>query len=212
MSCLIDGKCSKTYPKRFSNQTTFDEHGFAQHRRRLTSQRVVANGREIDNQWVVPYNRDLCIKYDAHINVERVAVRSVIKYLYKYIHKGHDRATIVIEGINGGNDIDQPRQYGGRNEIKEYLDCRYVSAIESCWRIFEFSLQHQYPSVQKLQYHLPGEQLVIFSDRDDLFDVANEPDAQKTMLTMWFEANKEFPAARQITYLKFPTQWVWNDS
>ena len=47
------------------------------------------------NERLVPYNRDLCVKYDAHINVECVAVRSVIKYLYKYVHKEHDRATIV---------------------------------------------------------------------------------------------------------------------
>ena len=28
VSCLIDGKCLKLYPKRFYNQTTFNEHGF----------------------------------------------------------------------------------------------------------------------------------------------------------------------------------------
>ena len=66
---------------------------------------MVVNGREIDSQWVVPYNRDLCIKYDAHINVERIAVRSVIKYLYKCVHKGHDRATIVIEGNRTHRDL-----------------------------------------------------------------------------------------------------------
>jgi len=27
VSCSIDGKCSKLYPKRLCNQTTFDEHG-----------------------------------------------------------------------------------------------------------------------------------------------------------------------------------------
>ena len=43
-----------------------------------------------------PYNRDLCVKYDAHINVERVAVHSVVKYLYKYVHKDHDHATIIL--------------------------------------------------------------------------------------------------------------------
>jgi len=45
---------------------------------------------------VVPYNRDLCVKYDAHINVERVAMRRVVKYLYKYVHKGHDRAPLKV--------------------------------------------------------------------------------------------------------------------
>ena len=98
VSCLIDGKCSKYYPKRFCIQTTFNEHGFAQYHRQRTPQQVVVNGREIDNQWVVPYNRDLYVKYDAHINIERVAIRRVIKYLYKYLHKRHDHAAIIIEG------------------------------------------------------------------------------------------------------------------
>jgi len=55
---------------------------------------------------------------------------------------------------------------------------------------------------------LPGEQLVVFSDKEDLFRIANEPEAQKIMVTMWFEANKKYPQARQSTYLNFPRQWV----
>jgi len=34
----------------------------------------------------------------------------------------------------------------------------------------------------------------------------------ENMLTMWFEANKKYPQARETTYLNFPTQWVWNHS
>jgi len=50
VSCLINGKCSKLYPKQFYNQTTFDEHGFALYRQRLNLQTMVVNGREINNQ------------------------------------------------------------------------------------------------------------------------------------------------------------------
>jgi len=145
---------------------------------------------------VVPYNRDLCVKYDAHINFELVAIGGVINYLYKYIDKGRDRATIIIEGNTTHHDSEQSRLCREGDKIQEYLDCRYVSIIESCWRIFEFSLQHRYPSIQKFQYHLLGEKLVVFSDREDLFSIPNEPKAQKTMLTIWFEANKKYPHAR----------------
>jgi len=48
----------------------------------------------------------------------------------------------------------------------------------------------------------------MFDDREDLFNIVNEPDAQETMLTMWFEANKAYPEARQSTYLDFPELWV----
>jgi len=62
VSCLIDEKCLKLYPKRFCNQTTFDEHGFDLYRRWRNLQPVVSNGREINNQWAVSYNTDLCVK------------------------------------------------------------------------------------------------------------------------------------------------------
>ena len=45
---------------------------------------------------MIPYNRDLCVKYDAHINIERIAMRSVVKYLYKYVCEGHNRATTIV--------------------------------------------------------------------------------------------------------------------
>jgi len=50
----------------------------------------------------------------------------------------------------------------------------------------------------------------VFSDREDLFSIANDVEVQKIMLTMWFEENKEYPEARRTTYLNVPTQWVWN--
>jgi len=132
VSYLIDEKCSKLYPNQFCNQTTFDEHGFALYRRWQNLQLVVVNGQEINNQWVAPYNRDLYIKYDTHINVERVAVCSMVKYLYKYVHKGHNRATIIFESGTRHDDSEQPHSDRQRNENHEYLDCRYISAVESC--------------------------------------------------------------------------------
>lgn len=38
------------------------------------------------------------------MNVEGCAHTKAIKYLYKYIHKSHDRATVVIESNVGGPD------------------------------------------------------------------------------------------------------------
>jgi len=71
----------------------------------------------------------------------------VIKYLYKYVHKGLDHATVVIEGNTMDHDNEQSQPHRDGDEIYEYLDCLYVSAVESYWQISEFSLQHQCPSV-----------------------------------------------------------------
>ena len=53
------------------------------------------NSREycIDNKWVVPYHPFFSLKYGAHINVEVVNSVEEIKYLYKYVTKGHDKVT-----------------------------------------------------------------------------------------------------------------------
>jgi len=39
----------------------------------------------------------------------------------------------------------------------------------------------------------------MFSERGDLSSIANEPEAQKIMFTVWFEANKDYPEAPRTT-------------
>jgi hypothetical protein len=43
------------------------------------------------------------------------------------------------------------------DEIKKYLDCRYVSASKAAWRIFKFDMHERFPTVERLQYHLPNQ-------------------------------------------------------
>jgi len=103
----------------------------------------VVHGIELDNCWVVPHNVYLLTKYNAHINVEVYNNIRAVKYLFKYVYKGHDHAIIEIsrqsDNATEGNvvDIDQ---------IKKYLDCRYVSASEAAWRIFKFDMHERFPT------------------------------------------------------------------
>ncbi|PIA56622.1 hypothetical protein AQUCO_00700758v1 [Aquilegia coerulea] len=208
--CMINRCCSKHFPKQIQNQTQLDKYGFAIHRRRQNLHKVMKNGIEVDNTFVVPHNTDLVVKYQAHINVEICARGKIVKYLFKYINKGQDRSTIVIEenlsnqSTNGQNVVVQV------DEIQTYLDCRYLSASEACWRIFKFDIHYRDPSVQRLVYHLEDEQTIIFHDDDDLVDVVNRTNVEKTMFTEWFEINKHHEDARRLTYVDFPTEWVWN--
>ena len=99
------GKCSKFYPKDFMEETTFTDNGFTLYRRRNNNMYIRRENHNLDNRWVVPYNMTLLKKFQAHalkkkkfqahINVEYVNKSKLLKYLCKYVNKGHDQASIM---------------------------------------------------------------------------------------------------------------------
>ena len=156
--CMVDNRCIRKFPKKYNNNTTVDEDGYPVYRRRDDGRFIQKGEVKLDNRYVVPYNRNLLVKYQAHINVE-VCNRSLsIKYLFKYINKGDDQATILIE-----ND-----------EIKRYLECTYITGNDACWRIFQFEMHFRDPCVERLPFHLENEQQVIFSDSTDLTKIVRK--------------------------------------
>ncbi|KAF1866293.1 hypothetical protein Lal_00024297 [Lupinus albus] len=54
--CMKDGKCSRYFPKKFSQTTVVDEDGYPLYRRRDNGNVVDKNGIYLDNRYVVPYN------------------------------------------------------------------------------------------------------------------------------------------------------------
>jgi hypothetical protein len=155
----------------------------------------LVHGIELDNRWVVSHNVYLSTKYDAHINVEVCNNIRAIKYLFKYVYKGHDHAIVEIscqsDNATEGNVVET-------NKIKKYLNYRYVSALEGTWRIFKFDMHERFPTVERLQYHLPNQQMVMFDD--DVHEVATRSAISKTMLTEWFKTNRESEVARNLTF------------
>ncbi|OMO51526.1 hypothetical protein COLO4_37635 [Corchorus olitorius] len=212
--CMTNGSCNKYFPKSFQPTTIVDESGFAVYRRRDTGITCKKGGIELDNRFVVPHNVDLTVQHNAHINVEICSPTAAIKYLFKYLHKGPDRAKISLEqlqkdGVSRQQTQDTDDAARTIDEIKQYLDCRYVAAHEACWRIFEFDIHFKEPSVQRLLIHLPDQHTVYFHDNQSLRKLLARPDIEKTMFTEWFETNKKFPEARKLLYADFPTEWVW---
>lgn len=67
--CMKNGKCSKHFPKNYVGTTTFSEDGYPIYRRRDNGRTVKKGNWIIDNRFVVPYNRYLLMRYNAHINV-----------------------------------------------------------------------------------------------------------------------------------------------
>ncbi|KAK9049132.1 hypothetical protein SSX86_031901, partial [Deinandra increscens subsp. villosa] len=96
------------------------------------------------------------------------------------------------------------------DEIKNYLDCRYLSACEAVWRMLAFDIHYSYPSVMKLNYHLPDQNVVMLRDSDNIAAAVNRPGIKETMFTEWFELNKADARARELTYAELPGKYVWH--
>ena len=86
--------CITKFPKLFSNFTTTTKDSYPSYRRRANITHTAGVPTKLDNRWVVPYNPYLLLKFNAHINVEICTTVLAIKYLSKYVYKGHDRAII----------------------------------------------------------------------------------------------------------------------
>uniref|UniRef100_UPI00358EF83A uncharacterized protein n=1 Tax=Myxine glutinosa TaxID=7769 RepID=UPI00358EF83A len=150
--CVKDGVCSKGFPKAYAAETLASIDGYALYKRPPNGPTITVHGTDVDCQFVVPFNAYLLKKYRAHINIEVCASIKSIKYLFKYVYKGHDCAGIEIRE-RGRVEVD---------EIKTYLDCRYVSAPETAWRLMEFEMHKQSHSITRLVVHLPELQTVVF--------------------------------------------------
>ncbi|XP_057808736.1 uncharacterized protein LOC131023211 [Salvia miltiorrhiza] len=204
-SCMANGRCTKYFPKKYVETTSVDEDGYPVYRRRNNGRTILKNGVPLDNRYVVPHNRYLLMKYGAHINVEWCNQSRSIKYLFKYINKGNDRVTASFY-----KSTDDGHMEKNVDEVNMYYDCRYISPCEVAWRIFGFEIQYKDPPVERLSFHLPNEQNIIFSESDTLDEVLSKPTIGQTKFLKWFEANKIYPEARKLTYAEFPTRFVWH--
>ena len=200
----VERKCSKNFPKALVENTVLSQQNYPQYKRRSpedggnihqVNRGTAANPNvfHVDNSWVVPYNPFLSLRYKAHINVEVVYSTKCVKYLYKYLTKGQDRIVMELDA---------------NNEVEQYQNARYISASEAYWRIYGFELHHRSPPVQKLECHLPGEQVHVFADGEQ--EQVLEQGPRKTMLEAYFETNFRDPAARAILYPDFPQHYTWN--
>src|ERR1700679_3277745 len=96
---------------------------------------------------------------DCHIFVDIAFTVAVFMYLYKYMFKGPDHSYFHIR--RPSEEQDHPT-----NEIKDYVEGRYLSSPEAAWRILGFHITSKKPSVRSLSIHLPGENIPQFLKED----------------------------------------------
>ncbi|XP_022841953.1 uncharacterized protein LOC111365646 [Olea europaea var. sylvestris] len=152
--------CKNKYPREYILHTSLGSNSYPLYRRRDDSVTVEVRGSVLDNKWVVPYNPYILAKYDCHINVEICS--SVVKYLYKYVYKRHDRVNFTVNKETNEYYVD---------EISNYQIARWISTPEAIWRIFSFDLFDISPSIVSLQLHIEDAQLVTYNETNDLSEI-----------------------------------------
>ncbi|KAH8947643.1 hypothetical protein BDL97_11G053400 [Sphagnum fallax] len=199
--CKETSECAKKFSKPFTDVTKTETDGYPVYRRRGDGQTVVVKDVELDDRYV---------KFNAHINVEVYSHMTTIKYLFKYVYKGPNRATVEIASAAAQNGSDEAGHNEQVDEIKQYLDARYVSTSEGAWRLFKTPMHDHSPAIERLPVHLPNQQLAIYKDTDNIQEIANRAAAKKTPLTEWFEANLKSPdLAKALTYVEFSQEFTW---
>ncbi|XP_055845040.1 uncharacterized protein LOC129911312 [Episyrphus balteatus] len=202
--CMIDGNCSKRFPKELVQQTITGHDGYPLYRRRAINDsgqsfRLRVNNQEIeiDNRWIVPYSPLLSKTFKAHINVEICNSVKSIKYICKYINKGSDMAVFGVPNQNKNDEIDQ------------YQMGRYISSNEAVWHIFSFPIHDRYPTVLHLSVHLENGQRVYYTPENAEVRAESPPE---TTLTAFFNLSSSDQFARTLLYSEVPQYYTWQAS
>ena len=89
------------------------------------------------------------------------------------------------------------------DEIADFQDSNYVSAPETCWRIFRLPMSYRSHAIIRLTVHLPLEQFVFFEPGQEPRAVAIAV-SRETTLTAWFKLHESDVEARQCGYRDIP--------
>ncbi|XP_027177834.1 uncharacterized protein LOC113776981 [Coffea eugenioides] len=120
--------CKNNFLKNFCEETIQTLNAYPEYRRRDDGVQIKIKSALLDNRWVVPYNPYLLAKFDCHLNVEICSTIKTVKYIYKYIYKGHDRTNFCVVNNKSDLEIDEIKQYVSARTDKaaQDLNCTYV--------------------------------------------------------------------------------------
>uniref|UniRef100_A0A183C4Y9 ATP-dependent DNA helicase n=1 Tax=Globodera pallida TaxID=36090 RepID=A0A183C4Y9_GLOPA len=212
--CLVDGKCTKHFPRPFAEQTVIDDRIVGvQYRRRPPAQseserlqspeRFACAVSGKDNRFVVPHNRFLAL----NINVEWIQGDACIKYVLKYVMKGCQLAFVQI--VNDTTATTAGTVVVNYDEFRQIRMARYQTPNEALLSIWGNKIVRKSHQVQHQRFHLPGQnRIVVLAGREEeraeeeRERIEAEQD-QQTPLTAYFTLNATIgPAlAQEHTFL-----------
>ncbi|XP_026400148.1 uncharacterized protein LOC113296022 [Papaver somniferum] len=189
--CMKNGRCSRGYQKKKnSERTSLDEGGYPiYHRRDDGKEVIIRKSFKANNTNVVPYNPYLSRMFNCHINVEVCGGVRDVKYIHKYIYKGHDRAILIV---------------GDCDEVQQYIDARYIGPPEAAYRLYGNWMHEEEPTVVRLAIHLPGQQRIVYDPNNPIDTVSTAAEDYKSTLMAYFEYYCNNPTTKAYTYQDFP--------
>ncbi|KAI7963676.1 hypothetical protein MJO29_004103 [Puccinia striiformis f. sp. tritici] len=187
--CSAKGHCRFRFPKPFQEETTIVEGAYPAYQRRKNGHTFWKGKTEFTNADVVPHNKYLSLFLNCHVNVEVAVGIQAVKYLYKYICKGHDRASLEVKQ----ND-----------ETKAFVDARYIGAPEA-----------RLPAVQRLILHDPKRGLLLAKLVKPEATTEQKAKASRTTLNQFSQLNIDgtqglFKNARDCYYHEIPNHFAWD--
>uniref|UniRef100_A0A183C069 ATP-dependent DNA helicase n=1 Tax=Globodera pallida TaxID=36090 RepID=A0A183C069_GLOPA len=168
--CLVDGKCTKHFPRPFAEQTVIDDRVVGvQYRRRPPAhseterlqnpERYACAVSGKDNRFVVPHNRFLALKYRSHINVEWIQGDACIKYVLKYVMKGCQLAFVQIVPDTAATTAGTV--VVNYDEFRQIRMARYQTPNEALLSIWGNKIVRKSHQVQHQRFHLPGQNRIV---------------------------------------------------
>ena len=171
------GFCNVYFPKKYTNNTTANNDAYPQYRRRSPNhggikvcktmrnrKNKLETSKIINNGYVVPYNAGLLLRYNCHLNVEVCSTVKAVKYIYKYVYKGPDRAIFELNDQQCNNKEDENKKH---DEIKRHINGRYISSTEGAWRMLRLSMDGMKPPVETLDYTITNDEKICFPGEDE---------------------------------------------
>jgi hypothetical protein len=79
------------------------------------------------------------------------------------VTKGPDCSKAYLQKIRNGEEAPYDEDAEARNEVKEYLDSRYLCDKDSCWCVLGYEIHRHYPSVERMPVHLPNENSINYN-------------------------------------------------
>ncbi|POS86231.1 hypothetical protein EPUL_003290 [Erysiphe pulchra] len=168
--CMRNGKCSKCYLKRWCETTVFAENSYPEYAR--------------PNDGVTWTNRNGNFAFDNRWVVPYNAFLTKKYSAHINVEIAH-RATLALQERN--------------DEISMKTKGRYISPVQSVWRLFSYATHEEKPAVMLLPYHLEGRHRVSFTT-----NLAAAIESQSSAFSDWMRYNAANTDGRDLCYPDFP--------